>query len=180
MFSLKVQVPQEPNIVSPLIDGILSISSSASSGVEDIRRAAKKQSRPRSVKKDTTRRTNEPDYISAQKECFNKDFEAKIVKVEEVEIPEESEAVLKVRKDLEESRKGKLQKKNEQLAQIKKQEEIQDKVKEFERQKKDNRFTFDYEGKVIFVKQEPIKEQKPSNKYNLNLPLRITQKGIDV
>ena len=180
MFSLKVQVPHEPNTGSRFIDSLLSISDSAISRVGGIRRATKKHSILGSVKRGTTRSTNELDYVSEQKECFNKDFEAKIIKVEEVGTSEESEAVLQVRKNLKESRKIKLQKKNEQLAQIKKQREIQDKVKEFERQKKGNEFTFDYEGNVIFVKQEPLKEQKASNKYNLNLPLKIIQQGTDV
>lgn len=110
----------------------------------------------------------------------SQNFELKFEKLEEVKVVEEDKGITKIREELDKTRKKRQLKVEEELKELQRQKELQEKVKNFERLKKDNGYTFDYEGNVILVKTKHVPVRKNPPQYNFGAPDKTIQKLPDV
>lgn len=130
-----------------------------------------------------TKRVNlkQKDFDAEQTKCLNQEYHVEIKKTgEKIAEAVEDKNVEAIRNALELKKKMKQLKIQEELSEQKKLQDLQDKIKTFEKQKKSHGFTFDYSGNVVFMKKAFVKQEKIPVTYNLNKDLQVIPKGPEV
>lgn len=119
--------------------------------------------------------TKDLDHISERVAYLKAEYDVQIEHMP-VEKVEEDKVVDEIREEIALRKKIKQKKLDEQAEVRKKQEELKDRIKQFERQSKDNAFTFDYEGNVIYVSKQGPAKKKNISTYNLKNPLETLKR----
>jgi len=124
-------------------------------------------------------RTSEFQTIAKEALDFREEVKIEIKKLE-VQEEVEDNRLQDARRHLEAKRKFDQQKIEEARYEKMKELELQEKIKNFERQKKENGFTMDYDGNIILMhKPAPLRKREPQT-YNLDIPLKTIEKSIKV